>query len=492
MKKILLMATILALFVATSVFAQTKGYYWYALEVVDEFGQVRDDETITFTVDAGGTIYSDRGDTVQSGLTTTDGTYTFYYNVATATITVADAAGTVSKDITNLDRRILLCDQTYLMTSAVTMSSTLTVEGNIVTAAGVDVTLYGSTTGDYFGLDASDNEIDLIDLDLQFDDDADCIFGTGNDWVVDSDTATKLDFIPLTTDETSAINVGANTAGADLMLYGATTGEYWLWDASADSILPNCGNALFTMTDAEANQFKVDATGTVAGIAIQLETTSGAIKLLADGAGTGDITLDAEGLVSVVSAEAAANQFKVDAVGTIDGDAIVLETTNGGIQLLADGVANGDIDIDCEDDLTLTAAGNMTLAVTGTLSAGGALLTNVGLTTEVVAGTTDALTATQSGSVIVYTMTGAVCTVTLPEATATEVGVYFILIDGNPTAGQDLSIDPEGVGTINGDTAGHYIKCENDRDGEGVLIFCTAADTWYTMACGSSTVWTEE
>jgi len=174
------------------------------------------------------------------------------------------------------------------------------------TTYGFDMTYYFETAGtvdfDYDG----DN--------VTFSDAIDLILGTDGDFVIDSDTAKTLDFTPAVTTDDAVINMGANTTGCDLKLFGATTGEYWLWDASADSILPNCGNALFTMTDAEANQFKVDATGTVAGYAV------------------------------------------------------VVETTDGGVQINADGASNGDISIDAADDLTLTAAGDLVLAVTGSVT----------------------------------------------------------------------------------------------------------------------------
>ena len=302
----------------------------------------------------------------------------------------------------------------------------------------VDITWYGDTSGDTVVFDEENCEILLTDIDIQYDDDADAIFGTGNDFVIESDTAKTLEILPGAASDDYTVNLGVDQSGVDLKIFGATTGEYWLYDASADSVLANTGNYSYTATDAEANQFKVDATGTVAGYGI------------------------------------------------------VFETTDGGVQINADGASNGDIAIDAADDMTLTAAGDLTLAVTGTFKGGGAIMDNFMSTPEVVTGTTDTLTASQSGQMIIYTQTGGACTVTLPEATSSTVGVYFWLIDGNASAGNDLAVDPEGDGTINGDTAGHKITCENDRDGEGILIVCTAADTWYTMACGSSTVWTEE
>jgi hypothetical protein len=99
----------------------------------------------------------------------------------------------------------------------------------------------------------------------------------------------------------------------------------------------------------------------------------------------------------------------------------------------------------------------------------------------------DVLTTAQSGSVLIYT--GA-HTVTLPEATAATVGVYYTIVDANATAAADLIIDPEGAGQINGDTAGNYIQNQTDADGCSCFIVCTGADTWYAVYTPSA--WVEE
>lgn len=310
--------------------------------------------------------------------------------------------------------------------------------------------------------------LELNAYDLQLQDGDFLMFGDDDDWTIDSSTTLILDIVPNTTDESSTVYLGADAAGADLKLFAATSGDYWLWDSGNeewlgigvdiqvdDDSIVRFGTAgdgdvtmqwdgtsfeifaakidspmliggttygfdityyfetagtididydgdamgisddmllvfgtnddvtltydettddnfeitaasvgmsittndfIATLDGAAANQFKVDATGTVAGDAIVLETTSGGIQFLADGAGTGDITLDAEGLVSIVSAEAAADQFKVDAQGTVAGIAIQLETTSGAIKFLADGSGTGDILLDAEGLISVIAA----------------------------------------------------------------------------------------------------------------------------------------
>ncbi|MFC1627260.1 beta strand repeat-containing protein, partial [Patescibacteria group bacterium] len=74
----------------------------------------------------------------------------------------------------------------------------------------------------------------------------------------------------------------------------------------------------------------------------------------------GDLTLSADAAsVNINANEAAADQIKLSAAGTIAGNAINITTTDGGIILDANDATNGDITIDAADDLTLTAAGNL-------------------------------------------------------------------------------------------------------------------------------------
>ena len=120
----------------------------------------------------------------------------------------------------------------------------------------------------------------------------------------------------------------------------------------------------------------IDITATASSVhVIGGEAIADAITLASTGgvditsAATFDIDVTATGgTVQVIASEAAANQFKVDAQGTIadaSGDAIVLETTNGGILIDADGVANGDIGLEAGDDLRLTTVGDMIFTIGG-------------------------------------------------------------------------------------------------------------------------------
>ena len=335
-------------------------------------------------------------------------------------------------------------DFTISSTSAVlTIAQVAADTGTIVIGADdtdVPITWNGETAGADVILTGDTMLFDAVDITIQ---DGDFLnFGDGADFSFTSATAKNLIVAAAGADELYEFHIGIDQSGVDLSLHGTTAGDILHWDASGDYLHMIGDSVLFTLAEA-AQQFQVDATGTYAGDAIVLSTTDGGIMLDADGAVEGDIELNAV----------------------------------------------EDIMVTAGDDITVTAGGDLILAVTGTYNIAGSILTNTGVVTEVVTGTTDTITTAQSGSIIVYTMTGGACEATLPAAAA---GLWFILIDGDPAAGEDLKITPVGDDGINGDTATNYILCENDRDGEGVVIFATSGTAWYTMACGSSTVWTEE
>jgi hypothetical protein len=288
---------------------------------------------------------------------------------------------------------------------------------------------YAETGSDWVYFNA--DEVEFEDVVLQMMDSTQIQFGDGDDWYITSGTAKTLDIIPgATTDETAIINIGADTAGADLKLFGATTAEYLLWDASGDDLIGNYDTTLFTQTGAAANQFKVDATGTVAGYAI------------------------------------------------------VLETTDGGVQVNADGAANGDIMLDAADDVTLTAGDDLVLAVTGNVTgniAGDGSDTLMGYlrAVEVEPDTSETVLVTDSGKVFVNTAAAGATTYTLPGAAA---GLTFTFIDNSATAGDDVIIDCDALDNIDHDTDGDAIQNVSDEASASITLVAIDATTWITVS----------
>lgn len=235
----------------------------------------------------------------------------------------------------------------------------------------------------------------------------------------------------------SSVNIVATEAAADAIVLNASTAlggiditsnhdiDITTTGAAGEdiSIINTGGSVIVTATEAIADAIVVSSSGGV-------DITSAA---------TFDIDLTATGgRILGIATEAAADQFKVDAQGTVAGNAINLETTDGGILLNADGAANGDIGIDAADDLTLTSAGDLTLAVTGTLSAGGTALTNVRRNAEVSAAT-NILTAAECGKTL-FLNSDTEFQTTLPAISTAAIGCEFEFIVTAAAAGANYTV----------------------------------------------------
>lgn len=224
----------------------------------------------------------------------------------------------------------------------------------VATAGGIDLTAAGSSTEDLnlvctsgsTTLTAGEDIATAITISA----------GTGGiDITADGATAKDLDL----TCTNGSVNI---TAGEDveegITITNSTGGINITADGAADKDLDLvCTNGSANLSGGEA-----------AANAVVISAGAGGIDITSAGA-TMDIDITATGgTVLVVATEAGANQFKVDAQGTIaegSGDAIVLETTNGGVMIQADHADNGDIDLVAGDDIVLTATGNMVLTVGG-------------------------------------------------------------------------------------------------------------------------------
>ena len=294
-----------------------------------------------------------------------------------------------------------------------------------------DLRLFGATASTVV-YDASADIVIFDAYDVRMGDGDIINFGDSADFSITA-TNTACTLGTLTTDETSAWNFGANTLGADLKLFGATTGSYMLWDATGDelffdkaSICLSDGDAILFGDTLGTGDFSLSATADVltysqvvastgeivygaSGVDIPIkwngetaadwvyfnvdevefedvvlqimddteiqlgdnddvvlrydETTDNNFEIVAASVGMSIVTND----FVITTDGAAANQIALDATGETNGYATVISTTNGAIYIDADDTTNGDIDLNAQNDITLTTTGDIVVTAGGVM-----------------------------------------------------------------------------------------------------------------------------
>lgn len=361
-----------------------------------------------------------------SGAWAIDGTSTGTIN-ADDSIAVTVSAGTIGIAATGGDLTIDATDKSVIIRGSEAVADAILIEADTA-LGGIDIT--------------SNADIDITTT------------GAAGEDISITNTGGSIN-LSATEDIATAIVISASTGGIDITADGA----------AASDLDITCTNGSVHIIGGEAIADAITAVST------------GGVDITS--AATFDIDLTATGgTVQVIASEAAANQFKVDATGIVAGYAIVLETTDGGVQINADGAANGDIAIDAADDMTITAAGNLTYAVTGTMSMGGSQVTNTLLAFEAVTASTNVLTAAESGLVTTVTYTGT-HTTTLPQAAA---GLTFTIIDNSATAADDVIVDIQAGDNIEGDTNGDGLICTDDAVGSSVTLVAVSATRWIVIS----------
>ena len=444
----------------------------------------------------------------------------------------------------------------------------------------IDLVLHANTAASEVAFNASTATAEFNGYNLQMQDGDFLMFGDDDDWTIDSSTAKRLDIVPVTTDESSSIHIGASTAGGDLKMWGATASTFALWDASADELvvdladlkisqgsqiefidvtdsltdwtidlsadetllfLPsetddtskfNIGDATNTadvrIFGATASTVVFDASGDeVIFNAYDISLQDGDFLKFGDG---DDFTIDSSTTKELDFAPAAASDdyivnfgvdqsgvdikafgatasellhwdasadsltvvgdlslftmtgttlpFHVNATGTVTGVAINFETTDGSILLNADGATWGDIELNSADNTLFTSAGDLTFAVTGTLTMGGSAVDNTLMTIEVEPGTAETVLAADSGRTFANTAAQGATTFTLPDAAA---GLWYIFVDNSSTAADDVIIDPAIGDNIDHDTNGDAIESVTDAYPQTIMVIALNATDWATF-----------
>ena len=336
MKKSLVFLILIAC-VTTQAFG-AYGLRPYTFTVTDEFGDLVTDSTTMLVYTAGGAaitttgIYTDasKETLITDELATqTDGDFTFWYGESTCDIQVTNnSTGHAVKvyTLSSTDHRLMLSRNEGVLgatayTGAISCSGTATFTGAItagVTGTGIDIKFWGDTAGNYMMWDQSEDELVFEDAIIVLNEGSTLIFqgiDDATDWAVNCDTTDRLDLIPILTTDTAIIGVGDAAHTSDLLWYTKTAASIINIDASGDlmffdgvdvrfnddDVLSFSDTAEITMTFGEsADDFKIDCTRTVAGNALILETTDGGVFINADGATNGDITIDARGTITTV------------------------------------------------------------------------------------------------------------------------------------------------------------------------------------------------
>jgi len=333
-------------------------------------------------------------------------------------------------------------------------------------AEGVDVYFNADTTGDLILWDESDESLELTGVSILLDDDSDLFIGTGKDFSVTSDTATELDILPVTTDETSVVNFGATTSGVDVRMWGATGAAVALFDASADAIL------LEQVDIALGDGDKILLGDTLGTGDFVISSTSAILTVAQVAANTGTMVFGASGTDVPITwnGETAGDyvQFNVDNVVVEDITVTMMDDTQ-----LAFGDAN-DVTIEYDED------GTNQLEITGAVRVEGTLGYTLEVTTDI---NNRVLTSDESGGVFTNIGDTDGSIFTLPTAAA---GLIFTFIDNEATAAEDVYILANTADKIAGGTAAEYYNCYDDTAFSYVTLLAIDAENWVVIAEGGT------
>ncbi len=440
------LAAMLALLLLAPVAMGQRGYTRHNLQVKNELGLPVTDVT-SIQVNATGTtsaqtIYQDELfvtsvtnpiTTVSSGttLTQTNGSCYWYgtdaYDVTIISTTygtinykgLSSSIGTVifptywaasqSQTTTDAQSFTLGTDSDWVLVAGATadrMTMTPATDGAVLWVGNAtrqaDFKWWAGTGSTYANFSQTASEIDFVGLVTEWDDASYAKFGTDADWSIYSSTAKQLDIVPTVTDESPIVNLGADTTGADLKLFAATTGDYVLWDASNETL--NFVDTGISLGDADAILF-----GDPAGTGdFSLSATTNVLSVAQVVSGTGEIYVgvDGKGLDTTFFGETASSYAKWDQDAATNGGLLVNNAVISiGDQIVADtgtiavGADGAGIDVtfygeEAGDYLKWDATGASKLILNGADSSG-TLFSITGIDTT---GNTDTMTIAHSGT----------------------------------------------------------------------------------------------
>jgi hypothetical protein len=334
---------------------------------------------------------------------------------------------------------------------------------DITSEADIDITTTGqggedisiTNTGGSINIRANENNTETIVIDTAGGG------GASEGITLHVDQGTATDSIDIQTDA-GGIDIDA---ADDITMVVSTTG-------AAEDIILNISGAQDSSivldsdgTGADAISLQADG----AGGGIDVDTDDGAISIVADGAANGDITIDAQDKIVIVSTDAdgtdsiyihanggASEDIRIHSDQGTGAASIELLSDVGGIDITAEGTAAGDILIDANDDLFLLATS----------------LADNGLTIEVDGGTAEGIyihsdQGTSADSIELLSDVGGI------DITAEDTAAGDILIDANDDlmllstslADNGLTIEVDG-----GASEGIYIHSDQGTSADSIEL----------------------
>lgn len=293
----------------------------------------------------------------------------------------------------------------------------------------------------------------------------------------DLDIDGVLSAVTINSDEatTDAIDISATAGGITI----ASTAVASTWTHTATGAADDLS---LIVAGAADGSLVLTSSGTATN-AIDINATAGGIDIdISGAAATEDFAVTTDSSITFITTEAAADQFKIDAQGAFASNVINLETSNGGILLNADG-ANGNIGINSAVDLTLTAAGDLALAVTGNVTGnivgdGSDNMVGYLKAVEIEPDAAEQVLIGDSGKIFANTANEGVTTYTLPDAVA---GLIYYFVDNSSTGGDDVVIDCQAGDNIDHDTNGDAIESVTDAYPQTIILVALNGTDWATM-----------
>ncbi len=398
------------------------------------------DFTISITADAGGEDLLITQDGVVDGSVHIVGAGTGADAISLITsaggidITVVGAAAGEDLDL-DTNSSLNLGSSEAAVDDAIVIETTGAGSGmRIISLADIDITTTGAA-GEDITLDNQGGSLHFISTEavtdgMNFDATGGIDIDTGDDFAVTVAGAAGQDILMTNTggsyilsateDIEDAITLNSTTGGINITADGAAASDLDL----------TCTNGSVHIIGGEAIADAITAVST------------GGVDITS--AATFDIDITATGgRILAVATEAVADQFKIDAQGIVAGDAINLETTNGGIMLNADDSSNGDIELNAEDDVIITTAGDITVTNTGDATFTGTWLPATIVKKTI---TTGAVTTADSGYVLQVSADAQ--TITLPATVAgVEFTIMCIAADGGALLTVELDNNDKFIGS---------------------------------------------